>query len=365
MHPKVRRNSFVMLFALSRRLARVSGVAVSGIHFWLIVALAAFYATFAIAFLVNSAGYLKPMLVAAILVAGFVPVGLLSPRIFFGVITLGMLEGLLKKKNPLSWDEIAEVLGTVYLRVFLLPHLWLVTALFLLGTIPTRDSSLAFWLVAAASTVAGIYILMWPKVFTGHWGKKTIFTYAIGVIVFALLNIPSGAFYLKYLGFDPKVLETSDVDRAFLKFKRTEERVRVHSEAAALESITKKIEAGVTREKLDTWEKTLIDKMEGKKPTPPGTPAVAPEPLAPAQTLGRVTISAPPVGWSRKCQVDLDEWAYVLKGEVVVRVSDGREVEDAPGKKIQFGTVPRGTTLEFKSRTGSNVGVVCLNMKLL
>ncbi|MBI4065847.1 hypothetical protein HY412_01470 [Candidatus Kaiserbacteria bacterium] len=157
-------------------------------------------------------------------------------------------------------DEVEKVLEK-YLDILKWVLLVVVTFLFFTGTVSFRGSMGSILPILVGLGVVGILMWMWPKVFSGTWGRRIVYGYAILVIVLSFGSLVPGPVWVKYMpyGWDPTNAKPTNTEEALYRLSQKRLEIADADRATELNRITNKVDR---REALTKAEERFIADAE-------------------------------------------------------------------------------------------------------
>lgn len=232
--------------------------------------------------------------------------------------------------------EVEEVLRT-YLSFLKWVLLAGVTFLFITGTISFKEHPGTVLPILVALGVYGLFTWAWPDVFTGTWGRRLVYWYAILVIALSFGNLIPGAVWAKYTGWDPTTVKPTATADKLYRLDKTERERDDADRAKELERITDKIKR---HEELTEAEEQFVIKARQSQVKPPAPVVHATSRSAeipPASVTQPKTLTIPP-GVGQKSERILVPFPnrLVMLGEdyrANCKYNDGHEESFIPGKE--------------------------------
>lgn len=108
---------------------------------------------------------------------------------------------------------------------------------------------------------------MWPKVFPGNMGKKSVYYFAVVVIVLACGSLVSntlGALVVKHTGWDPVAVVPTSTEESLYRLARTQRETAEADRAKDIDRVTTKVKR---REALTDADKRVIAEAQRSKST--------------------------------------------------------------------------------------------------
>lgn len=152
---------------------------------------------------------------------------------------------------------------TAYLDLLKWMLVAVVTFCFVMGTIPFKENTAMAFVLPVALGVVGLFMWAWPELFKGTWARKSVYAFAVGVAIYALLSQIPGAVWVKYIGFAPSFAPTA-TEQTLYEIRKAQEKNRVKSDDDSLQDILERVRAGNV---LTAPDERLVMKKEAEAKT--------------------------------------------------------------------------------------------------